>query len=277
MSIEPAKILLALQFWEGDKVQAMKLLRFVADLEPRHSPVADILLVNRYDCEPDPAACDYAARKFNIHSYRSKRRGTGWPHGCNELWFATMEWAASMLADKKCAPYKAIFTFEADGSPIFQDWLTRLSFAWDRAASKQKVYVAGPYIPPPIEHINGNAMFSTDPKFLSWVVRRVGGVPANVGWDYFLFPAFKRWGVGNLPEILSLYHTVGYTPEKFDELCSRGVAWVHGVKDTSLMECARERWLGKREPIYVVDAPKRFDDRLNDTVSSAGAGVLRTA
>lgn len=271
------KILLALQYWEGDKVHAGKLLRFLADLEPKHSELADILLVNRFDCVPDAASASYAGRKFNIFNHTSRRRGTGWPNGCNDLWFSTMEWVLGAMEMKKCPQYKAVFTFEADGAPIFQDWVRRLSFAWDRVQSKAKIYVAGAYIPPPIEHINGNMMVSTDHKFMDWLVRRVSGVPANVGWDYYLFNPFKRWGVANIPEIASFYQTKGYTDEKFERLRLQPVTWVHGVKDTSLMECSRAHWLGKREPIFGVDVAQRFSDSFNDTVSSAPSGVVERA
>jgi hypothetical protein len=271
------KILLAMQYWEGDKASAGKLLRFIADLEPKHCELADILLVNRFDCVPDAPAASYVGRKFNTFSYSSRRRGTGWPNGCNDLWFSTMEWVLGAQEMKKTPPYKAVFTFEADGAPLFQDWIRRLSFAWDRVQSKAKIYVAGAYIPPPIEHINGNMLLSCDHKFLNWLVRKVSGGPANVGWDYYLFNAFKRWGVANIPEIVSLYHTTAYTKERYDAMCLNSTTWVHGVKDNSLMECSREKWLGKREPIIRVDTPSRFSDDFNSTVSSSSAGAPERA
>lgn len=233
------KILIALQYWGGDREPAGKLLRFLADLEPKHSDLADILFVNRFDCLADTDAATYASKKFNIFSYRSRRRGTGWPAGCNDLFFSTMEWVQSMTEAKKVPQYKAVFTCEADGCPLWTDWVARLSNAWDRAQSKQKVYLAGPYIPPPNEHINGNTLISCDQKFLTWLVKGVGGAPSNVGWDYILFPVFKKWGVANLPEMVSLYHTVGYTKEVFDGLRAKNVVWVHGAKDDTLMNLSR--------------------------------------
>jgi hypothetical protein len=262
------KILLALQYWEGDRAASAKLLKFLADLEPKHCELADILLVNRFDCLPETSAATYAERKFNIFSHTSRRRGTGWPNGCNDLWFSTMEWVLGSMETKKCPDYKAVFTFESDGAPIFQDWVRRLSFAWDRVQSKSKIYIAGPYIPPPVEHINGNMMISTDHKFLDWLVRRVSGCPANIGWDYYLFSAFKRWGVANIPEIVSLYHTKDYTDERFREFREKPVAWVHGVKDTSLLECSRAHWLGKREPVDPSKEPNRFSGEFSSSVSS---------
>ena len=79
---QPTKILLALQFWKGDKDQAMRVARLIADLEPRHTDFADFLFVSRFDCEQDLATVEYVSQKFNVHTYVNRhRRGTGCRHG----------------------------------------------------------------------------------------------------------------------------------------------------------------------------------------------------
>ena len=72
------RILLALQFWEGDKKPAMEVARLIADLESKHSDIADILFVSRFDCQQDPKTVEYVSRKFNCYTHVNKhRQGVG--------------------------------------------------------------------------------------------------------------------------------------------------------------------------------------------------------
>ena len=239
------KILIALQFWEGDKVGALKLANFLADLEPRHTDLADFILVNRYDCKMDyQDTLKNLARKFNVFSYTSPQRGTGWPDGCNSLWFGTMEWVYSFMEVGKIPRYKAIFTCEADGAPVMRDWISRMSAAWDQTQKgPKKVFIAGPIVSAAhiAEHVNGNCLVSGDSRFLHWVTRRVSGVPAGCGWDYYLRDAFKQWGWANVPGMLSLYNTPSFTPEEYMEFVEKEVIWVHGDKSNCLIDMGRAR------------------------------------
>ncbi len=58
-----SKILIALQFWKGDRDMAMKLARLMADLEPKHSDDADVLFISRFDTMQDVDAVKYVSRK----------------------------------------------------------------------------------------------------------------------------------------------------------------------------------------------------------------------
>lgn len=244
------KILIALQFWQGDKEQSLKLARYLADLEPEHSKLADFLLVNRFDCADSPSTAAYLSRKFNTFHYRSTRRGVGWPAGCNSLFFGTMEWVWSMIDAKKVPAYKAIFTCEGDGAPVCQDWVAKLSGAWDRAQEKGPVYVAGPYIPAnktnlAHDHINGNCMLSGNMKFLTWLVKKVSDVHPQVGWDYILSEAFKRWGWSDIPEMKSLYNTPNFSEDEFRNMGASNWVWIHGDKSQDLIKWGRKNILGQ--------------------------------
>jgi len=238
------KILIALQFWEGDKKGALKLASYLADLEPKHSALADIVLVNRFDCPNDYRdVIEKISRKFNVYSYKSPQRGTGWPDGCNGLWFGTMEWAFSFMEDKKLPHYKAIFTCEADGAPVHQDWIARMSSAWDLIQlTRKRVYIAGPLVSGNgvEEHINGNCLVSCDMKFLHWVTRRVSGVPGGCGWDYYMRTAFKQWGWANVPGMVSYYNTPHFSEEQFIGMQKQDLIWVHGDKSNCLVDYGRK-------------------------------------
>jgi hypothetical protein len=233
-----SKILLALQYWDGDKAQAMELARLIADLEPKHCDIADFLFVNRFDCKPDEVAIQYVGRKFNTFKYKSPGRGVGWPDGCNTLWGCTLEWFYHMKVAKKIPQYKAILTFEADCVPLRSDWIHFLIDGWD---SLQPTYVAGARVEAVgiHEHINGNAFFSGDKNFLHWVVKRTR-IPPGVGWDYWLANEFRKWGWAELPGMCCRWGTKTFTEKQFKDEVSAGTAFLHGVKDDSALKMSRK-------------------------------------
>lgn len=239
------KILLVLQYWEGDRAQAMRLARFIADLQSERTNLADFLFVSRFDCPHDLDSINYVNRKFNVYHYVSKRRGTGWPNGCNDLWFGAMEWVQSMMADRKIPAYKAVFTFEADGVPLSPNWINQMSVDWDAECKKHENYVFGALLKAPGPHINGNAIFAGHPAFLHWVVRKVGGAPPNAGWDFVMYRDFKKWGAHNYPKLKSYWASKTFSEAEFQREIATGTVWVHGVKDDSLLNMAREKFLGR--------------------------------
>jgi len=237
------KILIAIQFWEHDRKQALALARLMADIQPGMCAEADFLFVNRFDCPPvDVATIKHVSRKFRVHNYRSPRRGTGWPNGCNELWFGTIEWFYHMAGAKKIPGYKAILTFEADCAPLHKDWVKILSKGWDRLQEKSKIYMAGKIVTGDgiHEHVNGNCLVSGRPEFLKWLVRDVGSAPANVGWDYCMSEQFKQWGWANLPGMECRWGTRTMTGDQLQAEVNRGVVFLHGVKDYSAQVFSRK-------------------------------------
>lgn len=235
-----SKLLLALQYWEGDREAAFRLARTLADLESKHSSSADLLLVHRGDCAPpDAELVSYLSRKFNIFVYRSPRTTTGWPMGCNDLWFATLEWVWAMRDSKKIQAYPAVFTFEADGAPLVRGWIEQFRAAWDAAGAK----VLGCEIDTGKcpKHINGNALFSCDLPFLYWVAREVGAVGRGA-WDVALYPEFARRGAADFPGLRSYYQTPTVSSDWVAREREKGTLFVHGVKDGSLLREVRQHF-----------------------------------
>lgn len=232
------KILIALQFFAGDRQRASDLARLIADLEPRHSDKADFLFLPRFDCTPDPEVLKYVSRKFDVRSAINRVRGAEWPHGCNTLFFGLMEWVYAHKVAKMVPDYKAILAFEADGFPLTPDWITRLSGHWDQA----KKFVVGAYQSNPAPHINGNAMFSGDLKFLKWISREVGGCPPTVGWDYYLAASFRKWGWADCGAMRSWWNMATLDRGTFDQLLEQQVCFLHGVKDSSVIGHVRSRF-----------------------------------
>src|SRR6476660_7427789 len=100
-------MLICLPFWEGDKLQCMTLAKLLADLEETHSTKADVLFIARFDCKHDMDVVRNISRKFNVYTHTSKRRGTGWPMGCNSLFFGTLEWVYYKMAGAQVPHYRS--------------------------------------------------------------------------------------------------------------------------------------------------------------------------
>lgn len=240
------KILIMLSFWQGDREQAFRLARLLADLEPQHSELADILLVARFDQKHDPDTVQYVARKFNVHTHVSRRQETGWPRGCNGIFFGGMEYVYHKMAAGQIPRYKAIFNMGADSTPLDKNWLSDFCHTWDNMNRKDRVYIAGALVDPKGEHphINGDATFiSGDLDFLKWLVIRASHSNANAGWDWYLSRQFAEWGWSDIPSIISLWNTKTFEPNRWDGMVGAGIKMIHGVKDFSLLNQARKKLL----------------------------------
>jgi hypothetical protein len=237
------KILITILFWKNDRAQAMKLARLLADLEPDHSISADILFVSRFDCKHDVETEKYAARKFNIYSYTSTRRGVGWPLGCTSIFFGAMEWIYHKMAGGKIPQYKAVLILGADSVPLRRDWLAQMHMAWDAANKVTEICAAGALIPNPArDHINGDCcMLSGSLSFLKYLAVNVSD--GTVGWDWALAPEFKKRGWADFPFVKSLWRCPTFTQESWDQFTAARVSWIHGVKDFSLLELSRKNLL----------------------------------
>src|SRR6188768_1505525 len=78
-------LILNVQFWDGDKEQAMALVRLLADLEPKKRDDVIMLFTARFDCEFDESAIAYASTKFDTYRFKCTRNATGWPNGPNQV------------------------------------------------------------------------------------------------------------------------------------------------------------------------------------------------
>jgi hypothetical protein len=249
MANQPSKLLLAFVFWERDKAQMCKLARLVADLEPHMSESADVLFSARFDCTHDIPTIEYVSRKFKVHTHINRnRRGVGWPAGCNDIAFGTLDYVYSYSEAKRIPPYKAVALLEADGAPLRKGWIEELSRAWDAANKVKPVRVFGPLLPTGIkdaghQHINGNCLMSGDKIFLHWFTRKLGGCTPRAGWDWILAPYFKRMGWANAPQMESWWRCPQVSEQQYNSLLDKGVVYLHGCKNDDVFDLVRKRWL----------------------------------
>lgn len=236
------KILISIPFWEGDRHFAIMVARLLADIQPYHSEDFDLLLVSRFDCPSvDEATIKHVSRKFNVLTHRSKRRDTGWPLGCNGIFFGSLEYIYHKTNAGQIPGYKAIFNCAADTVPLTNECFGYLHREWE-ALSHKGVTFAGALVPDGgKEHINGDAtLFSGDPKYLKWLAVTVGGMRARVGWDFGLARDFRARGWANLPGIRSFWGTPSMSKADIAAQAKGGVVWMHGIKDDSALKWSRE-------------------------------------
>jgi hypothetical protein len=243
------KILIALSFWKGDKSEAMLLARLLADLEPQYSTIADFAFVARQDCKHDRDTVGYVAKKFNTHTVTSNRPETGWPNGCNGVFFGLVDWTLRGISSAKIPAYSAIFVCASDTAPITRDAIQFIYAQWNLLQSR-RVSVAGAMVPtsiagPDKSHINGDCfLMSGHPDFLFWLAKRAGQViRRGGGFDWILAPEFEQRGWANIPEIVSHYRRPPFAEGEWETYVNQGIKWVHGVKGSSLLQLARKKLL----------------------------------
>lgn len=239
------KMVVALQFWDGDKERAMHLAKFVADLEPEFNPRIDLAFVARFDTKHDLETVKYVSRKFNTWTLTGTRRTTGWPTGCNDLALDLFQQAASRSRPgQKWANHKALYLIESDVMPLCRDWLQRLSDEWDVAQEAGKM-VMGSWSPyhSPVGHINGNMLVRPD---LVFRIKGLESCPFKAGWDAYFGPKFEPVWHKSV-QMSNHYDYRANIPPEILWSCVDGVtppAVVHGVKDWSAERQVRKKLFG---------------------------------
>lgn len=231
---DPRRIVLALQFWEGDRDRAMRLAQLIADIEPTKNEHVDFAFVARFDAVPDLDVVQKVSRKFNVWNLRGTRRGTGWPHGCNELALDLLQQSAARSRPGRewsAVTHKAVYLLESDNMPMCKNWLSRISDEWD-VAQEAGAMVMGAWSPfhSPVGHINGNMLVRPD---LTLKLQGVIGCGAQYGWDcYFADKFYPVWYKSVL--MANHYDFKTNIPPEILFSCVDGItppAVVHGVKD----------------------------------------------
>jgi hypothetical protein len=233
--------IIALQYWDGDREAAMRLARFIEEMEPAKNPHVDFLFVVREDAEaPDEAVIKTVARKFNVQTFRAPYSGRGHPAGCWVLWFSAIEWLLKKVESGEAV--KWMMTVESDCVPLTRDWIERLDSEWDRHVPGIRMMGADPM--GGVTHLNGNQFVSGNPDMLRWIVRELtlAAVPAPEGWDTWLFPDFLRWGCFHTSLMFSQWNTRSVRAGYHKILSREGRVFFHGVKDDSLMRETRRHF-----------------------------------
>lgn len=203
----PGRIVVCLQWYEGDREQAQRLYNLISDSR----------------C----LACEWDV-VLVAHDSNLK-----YPQGPNKLAFDLMKQAADGVAWAKGA--KAILLMEPDCIPVSKDWLNQLSEEWDRAAGQGKM-VLGHWQKESGGHINGNLMF--DPRLANAV--DLGDAPPKRPWDIAYPPIFEPvWARTGLIKNLYRQTNVFDTDMRTPAVGTKPPVLIHGVRDNSAWDYAK--------------------------------------
>lgn len=233
----PMPLLVAIQFWRGDRDRALRLARFLADIEPAFREDTMIALAARFDVPLDAEIYEAmmdVGRKFPVTFIRSLREAEGHPDGCHGLWAGTAEACfRRWLKGWRCAN---VFFAEADGVPARYDWIDAIKAAHAENLERGK-RVTGARMDGTKyydSHVNGSLLMhisalSSHPEWLE--------CPSGEAWDCFHGTTFLQ-ELGPVRSVLNLYgaHDVSLSVYK---TIGANWAWIASVKDESAWECAQ--------------------------------------
>ncbi len=248
---------IALQTWNGDIAHAMLLAQLICDLEPVRRTDIEVLLP--FKLGTDRGAVDALKRIFEtkfgfVLLIEGKRRSSGWPSSCNDLWQCGMSQMARLYKAGKLKA-DAVLTFEPDCLPLQPDWLDRLKSEWHRAREQDKLCIGhvhsfpskkDPTVLDDPTHINGNAIFSLD---VLTHHPELAMSRKSAGWDAEHGKLLLKIGL-DTPEIHQLYRIrEALTKEDLAKLKKGGrrPALFHGAKNPDCVSAARELLFEKNE------------------------------
>jgi Glycosyltransferase sugar-binding region containing DXD motif len=250
-------MIIALQYYKGDRDRTFSLARLLADIEP--VPRNDILLA--LVCQPDTPSSpltnmvmQYCARKFSVVHVVSPRKAPAHPNRvdnegfpvdlgqCGQLWAGTMEYFSNLF-EKGNTPHDSILTLDGgDGVPLHLDWINMFKQEHVRTLSMGKLITGTHYNlwDCPL-HVNPNAIFhlSTWTKFPS-----LHDVPLSDGTLSTHFDIYHRRVMLDNSSLTSIVRTdwrgAGnrISVELMRERAKKSI-WLHGYKDNNLYQVAR--------------------------------------
>lgn len=240
---DKSSLLVCLAYWQGDWAMAREVARLLSDLLPSRQQNVEFLFQRRFDCEkPDTGIVHHCEEKFaRVHVRRSRRRGVGFPMGCNELAFDLFDFMFCNRQD--FLRVDGVLLIEADCVMLSRAWNHELISEWRRARAAGKL-VCGSFIPKNFNggpfHINASAIYRWD--ILKHVPALVGS-PGTVGWDWY--HGVRLHPVGYDTPLIHLdYRRRSIAPgELFSPRKEKKVPVLyHGVKDDSAIRAVRERF-----------------------------------
>lgn len=235
----PLPLAIALQFWAGDQEQALRLARFLADIEPE--PRDDVLFIfaraNELEMSPALEAAElYCGRKFPVIHVVSGRQGKGHLGGSYAIWAGTAEKCWQNFSTSRSWPWQHVFFIEHDGVPLARDWIDRIAraHAANLLLNKRVTGARMEACPCCPCHVNGSLVMD----LRCWAERpTLWTCPPGKAWDCFHAETLlSEWGP-NVP-IVNLYGAQDISPSVFQVL-SNGRAWLANVKDESAWNCAQ--------------------------------------
>ena len=235
------KLLIVLQYYEGDKQAAEELAELIADLERVRNNQADFMVFRRHDAtEFSSAVLQKLRDKFNkVYSEPCRRRDAkGYPFGANQMW-------ADLVTLMGQVPqwynnYYAFLPLESDCVPMRPGWIGELIEEF-RVAKTKNFAAVGHIHSNPIEHLNGVAVYDCN----LWKIvpgNKLNGADPQVAYDIYHREQILPIAY-NTPLIMMQYQRPTITADDLFQPWKNGFepAMFHGVKDGSARAAVRAK------------------------------------
>jgi hypothetical protein len=236
------KLLVCIQYYPGDRDAAMRIARFIADLEVKRRDDVEFCFAARFDASHDEDTIRYVMNKFKCHKFHSTRNEKNWPAGCNALWHDLMTWTTCQVRDS-FAQWEAVLTTESDSVPLDRDWINKLMMEWDNAV-KQGKFIVGCAIDKGLrdEHINGNALWDAR---LMQKIPTMYGTPHDKSWDVFHAKKYMKHSYDtpfmksshNIEKLCPVTEQILYSPR----LLGITPVFFHGAKSDKAEKIVRQK------------------------------------
>lgn len=235
------KLLIVIQYYDGDKAAAEELGALIADLERVRNHTADIMIFRRFDASEYSSEIISRLRdKFDkVHVESSRRRDAkGYPFGPNQMW-ADLVCIMGQMSQWK-DNYYAFLPLESDCVPVHPNWTNEL--ADEFKVAKARGYSAVGHInEAPIPHLNGVAIYDSQ----IWSI--VGGTKLNGCDPQIAYDIYHRDDIlplaYNTPTVMMQFQRPTITPGDLFRPWKNGIepALFHGVKDSSARSAVRAK------------------------------------
>ena len=237
------KLLIVINYWEGDRLMAKTLAELIADLEPKRNEKADILFFRRYDAEQMPnLLIDKMTDKFVKCKQLKCRRmnAVGYPYGPNEMFYDLLERMNNMEWQSE---YYAFLNMEADCVPLAPGWIDKLIEEFGSAYDEGKFAIGHVVQHNPGTHLNGSALYSNDFWQRAGGMNMIGG-PAASAYDIYhanrILPIAK-----DSSAMLMDFNRKTINESDLDNVRKNGEkpVYLHGVKDMSALVGIRNKYI----------------------------------
>lgn len=227
-------MIIALQFHSGDKPQAMRLAKFMADIEPEYRGDVELCFVAAPGLHEIDTAL-HCAKKFQTSQFISLSPDTGWPAGPNAMVKEVLHWMLKRYRKPDFRSEVPLLLLEPDTVPFRKDWLNVLLKLWKEQFALDR-WIVGAWRDSGCAggHINGNCLIR--PDIARWINLSIIG--KELAWDVAIAPlVHNNWFATDL--IVNHFQSTNATDAALRLPNGCMPALVHGYKDDSAYEIAR--------------------------------------
>jgi hypothetical protein len=250
--LPPSGVVIALQYYDGDVSQAMRLARLIGSLEAKRRDDVLFAFCPRFDVEETPEHWEtflHVAKRFPA-MWLTQPAGSavGHPDGAWALWSSTVSQLAEAWATGTLNAH-SVFTIEADGCPLRADWVDIL-LREHRATVAAGKRITGALTNHGLTHLNGSLCMALS----TWLDRpSLHRTPPGQAWDLMhadVLLAEARpttW-------IKNVYGDGNWSPESLAVMAKETV-WACNVKGHSALSWAERTLVAARAPELGTEEP----------------------